>query len=476
MPTDSSVATVASAIRAEAGRRRTGDRLPSTREFVRRLGVSPVTVSRALAVVVSEGAVITRPGEGSFVAARRAAGTGQPADFSWQTLALGERRTSAGGVLVSLDEPPPGEIPLASGYLHPSLLPVRALAAAMARAARRPDAWQRPPVTGIDGLRAWFARSTGGPVDAADVIVTAGAQGALTAAFRALVPAGEALLVESPTYPGALAAAASAGIRIVPVPVDGDGIRPDAVARALAATNARAVYCQPTFQNPTGAVLSAARRPQLLAAAAAAGAFIIEDDYGRYLGHERPAPPPLITEDTDGRVVHLASLTKPASPSLRIGALIARGPVAERLRDIRVVDDFFVSRPLQETALELVSSPAWPRHLASLARSLATRRATLAAALAERLPQFTVPLLTRGGVSLWVRLPGHLADDQLASMAARHGTVISPGRSFYPAEPPGSFIRLSFAAAACPEDLHEGVRRLALAAAPLTAARRPAHP
>jgi DNA-binding transcriptional MocR family regulator len=463
MPADSSVAAVADTIRAEAGRRRTGERLPSTRELTRRLGVSPVTVSRALAALVSEGVVVTRPGEGSFVAARTAAGAAQVPDFSWQTLALGERRTSAAGLLVSLEEPPPDEIPLASGYLHPSLLPVRALAAAMARAGRRPDAWQRPPVTGIDGLRAWFARSIGGQVDAADVIVTAGAQGALAAAFRALVPAGEVLLVESPTYPGALSVAASAGIRIAGVPVDRDGIRPDALAQAFAATGARAVYCQPTFQNPTGAVLSAERRRQVLAAAAEAGAFVVEDDYGRYLAHERPAPPPLIAEDTDGRVIHLASLTKPASPSLRIGALIARGPVAERLRAVRVVDDLFVSRPLQETALELVSSPAWPRHLANLARALAARRSTLALAVAQGMPQFTIPVLPRGGVCLWLRMPGQVAEDQLASRAARLGVVISPGHSFHPAEAPGSFIRLSFAAAARPEDLHEGVRRLALA-------------
>jgi DNA-binding transcriptional MocR family regulator len=457
------VATVATAIRAEAGRRPAGDRLPSTREFVRRLRVSPVTVSRALAVLVSEGVVVTRPGEGSFVAERSPGGGRPPDDFAWQTLALGERRTSATGVMVSLEEPPSEEIPLASGYLHPSLLPIRALAAAMARAGRRPDAWQRPPVAGLDGLRAWFARGVGGQVDAADVIVTSGAQGALTAAFRALIPAGGVLLVESPTYPGALAVAASAGIRIVPVPVDGDGIRPDGLAQAFAATGARALYCQPTFQNPTGAVLTAGRRTQVLAAAAAAGAFVIEDDYGRYLAHERPAPPPLAAEDRDGRVVHLTSLTKPASPSLRVGALIARGPVAERLRAVRVVDDFFVSRPLQETALELVTSPAWPRHLSSLARALSTRRATLALALQQQIPQFTIPLLPRGGASLWVRLPGHIADEQLASRAVRCGTVISPGRSYYPAEPAGSFIRLSFAAAARPDDLHEGVRRLALA-------------
>jgi DNA-binding transcriptional MocR family regulator len=244
--------------------------------------------------------------------------------------------------------------------------------------------------------------------------------------------------------------------------MDDDGIRPDALARAFEATGARALYCQPAFQNPTGVLMAAERRARVLDLARDAGAFIIEDDYGRWLAHERPAPPPLITRDLDGRVVHVTSLTKPASSSLRVGALIARGPVAERLHAIRVVDDFFVSRPLQETALELVSSPAWARHLAVLRRSLATRRAALAAALHEMIPAMTLPVLPQGGVCLWARLPAPVSDVTLAARASRHGVAISPGRGFFPAEPPGSFIRLSFAAAGRVEDLHEGVRRLAL--------------
>jgi DNA-binding transcriptional MocR family regulator len=188
---------------------------------------------------------------------------------------------------------------------------------------------------------------------------------------------------------------------------------------------------------------------------------VVEDDYGRWLAHERPAPPPLIAQDDSGRVVHITSLTKPASPSLRVGALIARGPVAERLAAVRVVDDYFVSRPLQEAALELVGSPAWQRHQANLGRALAQRRAALAAALARHLPRATIPVLPSGGASLWVRLPGRVADDQLAARAARLGVAISPGRSFFPAEPPAPFIRLSFAAVARPADLPKGVRRLA---------------
>lgn len=456
---------MAAAIRAEAKRRRPGDRLPSTRELVNRLGVSPVTVSRALAVLVSEGAVVTRPGTGSFVAESPSRSTGERGELSWQTLALGERRVSADGVLRSLREPPEDQIPMASGYPHPSLLPLRALAAAMARAGRRPDAWQRPPVAGIEGLRAWFARTAGGQVDASDVVITPGGQGALTAAFRALAPAGDTILIESPTYPGALAAAASAGIRAVPVPSDADGITPDALAQAFTATRARAVYCQPTFQNPTGALMPAARRAEVLQAVTAAGAFLIEDDYGRWLAHERPAPPPLIAADQDGRVVHITSLTKPASPSLRIGALIARGPVAERLRAIRAVDDFFVSRPLQETALELVSSPAWRRHLAGFAGMLAARRTALALALRELAPQLTIAALPQGGVCLWAHVPGPVTDTELAERAERHGVAVSPGHGFYPAEPPGTHIRLSFAATAHTEDLREGARRLSRALA-----------
>jgi DNA-binding transcriptional MocR family regulator len=463
MGNDSSIVAVAAAIRAEAGRKRPGDQLPSTRDFVTRLGVSPVTVSRALAQLAADGVLTTRPGAGTFVAAP--APPRRQQDLSWQTLALGERRADPSGVLASLETPQAGDIAMASGYLHPRLLPVRALAAAMARAGRRPDAWERPPVAGMAGLRAWFARSTGGQVDAADVIVTPGAQGALSAAFRALAPAGAVILAESPTYPGALAVAASAGIRIVPVPVDGDGILPEALAQAFAATGAVALYCQPTFHNPTCALLAAARRARVLEIAAAAGAFVIEDDYGRWLAHERPAPLPLIAHDDSGRVVHITSLTKPASPSLRVGALVARGPVAERLRSIRVVDDYFVSRPLQETALELVSSPGWDQHVASLRRALAQRRAALAAALAAQVPQLSIAALPAGGASIWVRLPGAVSDVALTELARRRGVVISPGRSFFPAEPPGSFVRLSFAATPRLDDLAEGARRLALALA-----------
>ncbi|MEV4443231.1 PLP-dependent aminotransferase family protein, partial [Streptomyces sp. NPDC049577] len=371
----------------------------------------------------------------------------------------------ASGVLATLAEPPPGVIELTGGYLHPSLQPERALSAALARAGRRPGAWGRPPIEGVGELRAWFAREIGGPAGTlapSGVLITAGGQSALTTALRALATPGAPVLVESPTYPGMLAAARASGLRPVPVPMDAHGVRTDLLARAFRASGARLFVCQPLFQNPTGAVLADERRREVLRAAREAGAFVVEDDFARRLAHEE-APallPALVADDPDGIVVHVCSLTKFTSPSLRVGALAARGPVLDRLRAIQVVDSYFVPRPLQEAALELVGSPAWSRHGRAVAAELSTRREILLTALRRELPELTVEFVPPGGYHLWARLPDGTDEQAVAAAALRAGVAVAPGRPYYAAEPPAAHLRLSFAAVAGPGELTEGVARL----------------
>ncbi|MGI8430151.1 MAG: PLP-dependent aminotransferase family protein [Solirubrobacteraceae bacterium] len=447
-------------MRERARSMRPGERLPSTRALTASYRVSPVTLSRALAMLAGEGVLQTRPGSGTYVAEPSLL-TATGLQTSWQTLTLADRTIDATSVAFLLQAEVEGAVSLAGGYPHPSLLPARALGAALARAARRPDAAEPPPPTGIAGLRAWFARSLRAAVSPEDVIVTGGAQAALSAAFRAIAPAGAPVLLESPTYIGAIAVARAAGLRAIPVPIDSGGVQPDLLAAAFKATGARLLYCQPTFQNPTGGVLAADRRGPILAAAREAGAFVIEDDFARWLAHERPGPAPLIADDTDGRVVHIASLTKPISPNLRVGALIARGPVAQRLAALRLVDDFFVPRTLQEAALELVSAPAWRAHRARLCAVLIERRTALLAALRSYLPEVRVSQVPAGGLHLWARLPDHVDDVQLAADARSAGVLISPGRPYFAAEPPAPHLRLSFAAVTDSRQLAEGVRRLA---------------
>jgi DNA-binding transcriptional MocR family regulator len=461
MNDDSSIVRLAAILRKEVEKSRPGERLPSSREIMRRHGVSPVTVSRAIAQLAAEGRVVTRPGSGAFVTSVRTPAAEAP-DLSWQTVSLGDRVVDDSGVVSLLAQPPDGVIPLTGGYLNPELRPVRELSAAAARAVRRPGSWAVPPLNGLSDLRRWFAGEVGGTVTQSDVLVVSGGQSALTHAFRSLAAPGEAVLVETPTYPGALAAAKAAGLRATAVPVDVDGVRPDLLAEAFALTGARVFLCQPTLHNPTGATLPLERREQVLAVATAAGAFVIEDDYARYLARG-PVPPPMVTLDRHGTVVHILSLSKITAPSLRVAGLIARGPAARRLRASQIVESFFVAGPLQETALEFVGSPGWRRHLAAVGHQVDVRQEALLAGLALHIPEVDVHLVPRGGLHVWLRLPQETDEATLVEAARREGVLVSPGRIYYPSEPPGPRLRLTHIAAVTLAELGEGVRRLAVA-------------
>jgi DNA-binding transcriptional MocR family regulator len=423
----------------------TGSKLPSYRVLQQRYRLSPATVQRLLAVLAQRGLVVTRPGSGTFTAARRLSG-GLP-DVSWQTLALGSR-AGLGPELERLIEPPPPEaLPLASGFLDETLQPLGLLAAAASRAGRRPQGWTRLPAAGLPELRSHFATETGAAMTGQDVLITPGGQAALSAVFRHLCAPGDPVIVESPTYVGALAAARAAGLILVPVPGDRDGVLPDALADALARTGARLAYLQPRYTNPTGSVLAPERRGPILDAAARYGAFIVEDDWVRDFDLGAPSPPPLATMDDRGQVIYLRSLTKPVAAGLRVAGLAARGPVLARLRRGRISDDLFVAPVLQQVALDVLTAAGWPRHLGSVRRALRERRDTLAAAVRDLLPSCDLTVVPRGGLHLWLRLPDRCSDADVAQACAARGLAVSPGRSCFAGEPPGSYLRLSYAAA-----------------------------
>lgn len=408
------------------------------------LRVSPVTVQQVLDGLAREGVLETRPGQGTFVATKSSGGE-RPSDLAWQSLALGPARATAGGLESLCLVPPDQARPLNAGYLPAALQPTALLAAASGRALRRPGVWGRMPPEGLPALRAWFAAAVPGAFGPHEVTICPGTQAANAAAFRALAAPGDPVLVESPTYVGALAAAQAAGLRAVPVPTDGDGVRPDLLAEAFQRTGARLFYCQPTHANPTGAVLAADRCADVLAATAKAGAFLIEDDWARDFTLDGDPPPPLAPGDADGHVVYVRSLTKCAAPGLRVGAICARGAALQRLRAARLVDDFFVPGILQETALQLVTAPSWPRYLRTLRAALRVRRDAMAAALHRHLGPGCLPHLPAGGLHLWVALPDGVSDREIEQQAAARGILVSAGHHWHPAEPAASYLRLSFA-------------------------------
>ncbi len=292
--------------------------------------------------------------------------------------------------------------------------------AALTRAARASAALARSAAAGLPELRAWFAHELAEATPAGvtppaprDVVVLPGSQSGLSSIFRALVGFGQPLLIESPSYWGAILAAAQAGVHVVPVPSGPTGPDPDELARAFEETGARVFYAQPNYANPTGAQWSSQRAEQVLEVVRAHGAFLVEDDWAHDFGIDTTAQP-LAAHDDAGHVVYLRSLTKSVSPSVRVAAIIARGPARDRILADRGAESMYVSGLLQAAALDVVTQPGWRTHLRNLRQQLRARRDLLVDSLAEHVPDAHLDHVPRGGLNLWARLPDGTDLDQLA--------------------------------------------------------------
>jgi DNA-binding transcriptional MocR family regulator len=444
---DDSSSRIVTALRAWIGSSPPGARLPSTRELVARHHASPVTVQKALRDLTALGLVESRPGVGTFV---RAVRTARPADFGWQTSALRAPRVRSRGGYTAMRTVANDVIAMHAGYPDAELLPGRLVRSALSRAARGDTALSRPPAAGLPELQSWFAQDLGTnspvgvtPPTPSDVIVLPGSQSGLSSIFRALVTTGQPLLMESPTYWGAIAAATQAGVRIVPVPSGLDGPDPGELARAFAETGARLLYAQPTYANPTGVQWSAERAGEVLDVVRDHGAFLVEDDWANDFGITT-TPRPLAAHDDGGHVIYLRSLTKSVSPALRIAAVIARGPARERIMADHAAESMYVSGLLQAATLDVVTQPAWRSHLRGVTDQLRARRDLLVDSLNQHAPSVHVDHVPAGGLNLWARLPDSTDLDQLTQGCERAGLLIAPGDEWFPAESAGVFLRLNY--------------------------------
>ncbi|MGN7249977.1 PLP-dependent aminotransferase family protein [Arthrobacter sp. SAFR-014] len=447
MNNDSS-SRIAARLRAWIAGAAPGARLPSTRSLVAEYQASPVTVQKALQALTREGVIESRPGVGTFV---RAVRTARPADYGWQTAALRSPLAPLRPAFTAMRTAPNDVIAFHSGYPDRELLPERLVRAALTRAARGEAALSRPPAAGLPELQSWFAHELRSstpagitPPTPSDVVVLPGSQSGLSSIFRALVGYGQPLLVESPTYWGAIQAAAQAGVRVVPVPSGPDGPDPEELSRAFEETGARMFYAQPNYANPTGAQWQARRGEQVLDVVRANGAFLLEDDWAHDFGITT-ASEPLAARDDSGHVVYLRSLTKSVSPAIRVAAIIARGPARERILADRGAESMYVSGLLQAAALDVVTQPGWQTHLRSLRHQLQSRRDLLLTSLVQHTPQAHIEHVPKGGLNLWARLPDGTDVDQLTRSCESAGVIIAPGTEWFPAEPAGPFIRLNYA-------------------------------
>lgn len=365
----------------------------------------------------------------------------------------------------------PEVISLAGGLPAPETFDVAGLHAAFAEVLAGPQAvpaLQYSTTEGDPGLRERLAEllGRGGLATAADdILVTTGSQQALALVATALLNPGEPVLVEDPTYLAALQAFGLAEARCVAVPSDAEGPDPEALVEVARATGARLAYLIPTFQNPTGRTLSAARRRALAEAAAAADVWLVEDDpYSALRLDGEPVDLLAAQPAARERTIVIQTLSKVLSPGLRIGYLRAPAALYPALAVAKQASDLHTSTVAQMAAERWLAAHDLGEHIRSLGAHYRPRRDALLAGLERHLPAGSTWTRPDGGLFIWVTLPaGHDAEDVLPR-AIERGVAFVPGRFFFAGEPVRETLRVSFATAS-PAELEEGAARLGAAIA-----------
>jgi GntR family transcriptional regulator/MocR family aminotransferase len=452
---------------AVEGRLQAGRRLPPTRDLARHLGVNRNTVVAAYEQLAADGWVESRTGRGTFLAhdsARRPSGTveGEAWFYPFSRAVEGEaigRLASIYGLAIANEG-----ISFVGSYPTAELMPVEPFADAIAEAVRRhgPEVLSYGPTAGWPRLREQIAarmREEGSSIGSGDVLVTNGAQQAIHLVFRTLLDPGDAAVIEEPTYTGALSVLDSVGGRTIGVPVDDRGMRPELLALALERHRPRLIYLQPTFHNPTTAVMDEARRREILRVAHRFRCPIVEDDWAGDLRLEGERLPSLHALDGGRQVIYLSTFSKKLMPGLRVGWVVAPPAVQGRLLELKRVEDCGTS-PVLQAALELfLERGGLEAHLDRIRPAYRKRRDCMIGSLQRHFPRSASWTRPAGGLFLWIRLPAGFDGGELFAAARREGVLFSRGDLFHSDGSGRNCFRLTYSSAS-PEQIEEGIAKL----------------
>jgi DNA-binding transcriptional MocR family regulator len=422
----------------ESGTLRRGDRLPATRELAGQLGLNRTTVSAAYALLESDGLIAGHVGRGSFVTRRAKSGAETaPASFSRSRpsellFPLAEFRKTCAEVIASDDAASILQLGSPAGY--PSL--------------RRYLLEQ--------------ARAEGTAQESDDILITSGCQQAFDLLQRVMSrePGQRStVLIEDPVYLGVRSVFERAGARLVGVPVGPDGVDLESLEKIIARERPGLLCVTPNFQNPTGATMPLAARRALLEISQAAGVLVIENDIYGPLCYQGEPIASIKRLDETGDTILLRSFSKVAFPGLRVGWVIARRALIERLTEAKQWSDLHTDQLSQAVLLRFAESGRLEEHRR---RMLIAGRERLQAALEaceKYLPadaRFTRP---RGGMSLWIQLPEPLDAAELLPRAEREGVTYLPGKYFAVSRPQPNGLRISFAGMT-PQEIRSGLEIL----------------
>jgi GntR family transcriptional regulator/MocR family aminotransferase len=455
------------------GRLRAGDRLPGSRELAAQLAVHRNTVLAAYRELALEGWITTARAKGTFVSSalpdvvprrfwtkRRAPSAPLPDRVGFELAAIPSPRLQR--------LPVRGVLSLNGGIPDVRLSPWQALARAYRRAlaskSRALLGYGDP--RGNERLRATLAgmltATRGLSTTPEGLLVTRGSQMALHLVARALVRPGDRIAVEALGYRPAWEAFAAAGAKLVPVPVDGGGLRVDRLEALVRDSPVRAVYVTPHHQYPTTAVLTAGRRIALLDLARRAKMAIVEDDYDHEFHYDGRPILPLASADESGVVVYVGTLSKVLAPGVRIGYVAAPRAFLERVLANRLYVDRQGDHAIEWAVAELMEDGEVERHIRRSRRVYAARRAVLVERLTAELGDALTFKVPAGGTALWTTASSGIDVPAWAKGALAFGVAVQAAGEFTFHGRPGPHMRLGFAQLD-ERELREAVKRLAAA-------------
>ena len=362
----------------------------------------------------------------------------------------------------------PGILNFAGGLPSPETFPVDAMRDACATVLGKDSAIAKPSLQyasseGLPELRQWVADEMGkhgATVSPEQVLITTGSQQGLDLIAKVLLDKGCRLLVESPTYLGAL----QAFTPMQPVPEnvasDDGGVSPQALREALQkGERPRFIYLLPNFQNPTGRTMDEARREAVIAVCREHGLPVVEDNPYGELWFDAPPPKPLLARWPEG-VVYLGSFSKILAPGLRLGYIVAPPALYPKLLQAKQAADLHTPGFNQRVVAEVIKDGFLDQHVPTIRARYHAQRDAMLAALARELgptgAEWTQPV---GGMFVWVRLPERLNAQALLPKAVDAGMAFVPGAPFYAGEPDARALRLSFVTST-PEQIDKGMAAL----------------
>ncbi|WP_040330167.1 aminotransferase-like domain-containing protein [Acidovorax delafieldii] len=371
----------------------------------------------------------------------------------------------------------PGIISFAGGFPDSAMFDVDGIRAASNQALQEEPgaALQYGATEGYQPLReqlaAFMASKGARDVAPEQLIVTTGSQQALDLLGKTMISPGDKVIVEGPTFLATIQCFRLYGAEVISAPVDSDGVKVDVLEQLIAEHKPKLVYLIPTFGNPSGAMLSLARRQKVLELAVKYQTLVVEDDpYGDLYFGEAP-PPSLLAlsgqvPGSRALLAHCGSLSKVLSPGLRIGWLIAPPELLAKAVMCKQFSDAHTSTFAQATAAQYLKAGRMPATLANVRKVYAERAQALCDALRKELGDAVEFVQPQGGLFVWLRLTGaggKVADaNVLAKAAIEKGVAFVPGTPFFAQNPDHATLRLSFATADV-EKIREGVARLAQA-------------